>query len=240
MTNQPENLPKPRSASSGHWELAEPGEERVALCGKGTHIVVYDNGTVSIARFFCNRWDCPRCGPNRANRIKEKVLAKCSDWYVTIPNEKNNYGAIKKRSQRADAKYCALGGPELRVILTNKPISNPPWVWPKDLLGKLIDLVLLYPSPYEYRKRRFNHSVHLFDPSDDEDPRKHIVGILVVRESRRQVEGSLEKRGYVVRSSHGGMDYLRGKLDNPEKIVDDLVENGHFHIIGKHRKNCPS
>lgn len=106
------------------WELEDPSPQ--AKCGKATKLLY--NGTSVIAqRFYCGRWDCPRCASFKRRYWEGRILHEAREngslgyWHREI-NPKD-YSKIYKQIQRSGANYFAIANDGHINILTTKPLS---------------------------------------------------------------------------------------------------------------------
>jgi hypothetical protein len=76
--------------------------------------------------FFCHRWDCSSCKAASIERTTTKIMEFSPIWYAKTVGI-DEFPAIQKRIQRADAIYCAVGTEKI-LVMTNKPIlcEKPP------------------------------------------------------------------------------------------------------------------
>jgi len=108
----------------------DPGpKEKLQACGKKTLLVTYevwrDSGPdemVEIMVYRCHVW-IVRYAHKSELRLLKIECCKSTKWYAQeVPAI--NYGAMKKRIERAGAIYCALGTGDNWLFLTDKPIGE--------------------------------------------------------------------------------------------------------------------
>jgi hypothetical protein len=200
----------------------------MAACGKVTQIIEYSNGTIGVMTFYCHRWDCDHCRQVSKQEIINKIMKKSLLWYA-VPIQSSRYQAIRKRIARADAKYAAIGSGVEILILTDKPVLEESKLLSKPHLEPLIAQYLDLESQYDYRHKRFRHSVGLFPVTQPINTDIHIKRKVAVDKPRKDVIAGLEEKGYFTSTnSIGSIEYMRpykglGSLDIALKNEVDKV-----------------
>ena len=86
-------------------------------CGKGRKLLQHkDTGYMITSPLFCGRWDCPNCGPVKAEeyfrRVAPEILSRKSLWmwagYVSPDDVGKFNGRLRQRRQRHGADSFAV------------------------------------------------------------------------------------------------------------------------------------
>lgn len=213
-------------ASASDWITAPDPATKKAACGKGTIIVVYNNGTFSVGVFRCHRWDCPSCAEVNRARICQQILNTSPMWYAVEVDE-HDYVAVQKRIQRAGGVYCAVGGGgHFLVLMDEAVLPGAELLGGEELLDAIDDILTLPPTPHQHRSR---HSDGLFPADNPLDDTVHIEKKIVVKDAAVKVIAKLKHDGYEL-SGHGdGVQYGRRKPKPQfEQYVESPYENEYF------------
>jgi hypothetical protein len=176
------------------WITEPIPSQKKALCGQVTQITLYTNNTILVQAYYCHRFDCPRCGLERKQQIKDKILKASNIWYVKSISE-NEYTAITKRINRSGSKYCVIGSGDKLLLMTLNPVIEGSKASLGSVLESQIDKYL--DCAYDYRQRRFKHSQGLFPAEEKSDPVTHIERIYAINFPKDKVIQIFGKGGYL-------------------------------------------
>ena len=142
------------------WESTTP-THATESCGKGRMLLQHKNtGYMITSPLFCGRWDCPNCGPVKAEeyfrRVAPKILSRESLWmwagYVSPDDVGNFNGRVRKRRQRHGTdSFVVFRKDSWDLLISTDDLAGdlPPenmTLWPSDAIIGIVIFALQTPG----------------------------------------------------------------------------------------------
>lgn len=208
------------------WELEDSSPK--TKCGKATKLLY--NGTRVIARrFYCGRWDCPRCASFKRRYWKGRILREAREdgslgyWYREI-NPKD-YSKIYKQIQRLGANYFAIANDGHINILTTKPLSSEDNFLSSEELEQHLDYFLAKEKqPLNHHHKVRCNSNH----NKQEEEKQEGWQIVTVAEDIEEVAKSFDQWGCLVSwgqySSGKNEFFVTGLTKQAQEAIEGLFQ----------------
>lgn len=208
------------------------------LCGKATNLL-YDGSMVIVQRWYCGRWDCPRCASFKRKQWKENILRhgryeleyrqevdgciiKTESVRLELARERGDprgywyreispedYDKTYKQIQRAEVRYFAVASDGHISILTTKPLSNED----KFLGGKELKEHLDCLLAQESKPLNHHHKLRCSQVFSEHDRQQEGAWqVVTVAEDIKEVAQSFEQWGCKVSWKNGENEFFVGEL----------------------------
>ena len=93
----------------------------LTLCGQGTRLGWNGGNRARLLRFYCQRWDCPRCARRMVCEWRPKILSAAPVYFASEVSEAE-YAANTRRIRNADAEYWAIAHDGRRLVLATEAV----------------------------------------------------------------------------------------------------------------------